>query len=222
MSVKALFTLDDQLLRAAARNKAASVEALAAQTGADKLRLQADLKGRDELVFSSAQASNDTPLSVALPVLYWIDRSLRGGMVDSLSKLNPLLAPDPLVHAYSLSALSMEKRFQAVEQMQHCIAGFSLSGQCVKAGLIGEEPPLMHSLYGKFGYACLFIDQAVSGRRMALGLRVMPEAGHIFDASFGLLETPTPKDLGNLLSSWLEDIRSPWMGAHYQLWRVTL
>lgn len=222
MSVKALFTLDDQLLRAAARNKAISAEALAEKSDEEKRTLQADLKGRDELVFSSLQGGVATPLSAALPVLYWIDRSLRSGMVDSLTKLNPLLAPDPLVHAYSLSAISTEDRFQAVDQMQQCLAGFSVSGQCVKAGIIGEEPPLMHSLYGKFGYACLFIDQPVSKRQMALGLRVMPEAGHIFDASFGLLETPTPRDLGNLLSCWLEDIRSPWIGAHYQLWRVTL
>lgn len=223
MSVKALFTLDDQLLRAAARNQVTTSQALTQQSADERLTLQAALKGDNELVFSCLQGNATTPLSAALPVLYWIERSLRSGlMVDSLVKLNPLLMPDPAVHAYSLGALSLDDRFKSAEQMQQCLSGFSLQGQCVKTANIGEGPSLMQGLYGRFGYACLFVDQPASDRQMALGLRVMPDAGYIFDASFGLLETPTPRDLGNLLSCWLEDPRSPWMAAHYQLWRVTL
>jgi hypothetical protein len=224
MSVKALFTLDDQLLRAAARQKASSdlaqdeKEAAAEQV----LTLNATSFRDDAVVYSSLQGQSVTPYAVALPVLFWISQSLRKGMVDSLVKLNPLLMPDPVVHSYALGALSQEDALGEAANMRACLAGLSLGGNVLRNGSLGEGPSLINTAYSQFGYSCLFINQSVSGRHMALGLRTTPEAGYIFDASLGLLETPTPRDLGNLLGTWLEDSRSPWMAAHYQLWRVTL
>jgi hypothetical protein len=235
MSVKALFTLDDQFMRAAQNQVAVeqSSQADNSELGSfdgDAHVPQVDasaektlsLPDKSELAFSGLQTASAPPLKKTLAPLFWIDRSLRDGMADSLAKLNPTLMADPQVHAYALGALTAEERFRRAESMSECLMGFSLVGNCIASGSVGTDSPLVNSIYGQFGYSCLFIDQVQGGRQMALGIRTTPDAGYLFDVSLGLLEMPTPRDVGNLISCWLEDSRSPWQGAHYQLWRVTL
>jgi len=213
MSVETLFTLDDRLMSAA--QQYANLEPVET------------LEGDKKEPLSSACLAPKHPCAgfrTVLPALYWVERSLRFGVVDSLVKLNPALIPDASVHAYHLSQLAEQSRFanNSLTSIEHLIEVFNLKPKLVREGVVGQELPVSRTLFGQFGGYCLFISQPDHQRSMAIGLMTGPRQTYVFDASIGLFKIETPQDLANMLAIWLESDQSIWCSAHYQLWRVTL